>query len=100
MKISNVVLEENMTNRRIIKETAIKLIEILQIVDSELSYQLLGYPDLTLIKGVSQWLIDNRLEETIEEQDQFLNELTDELRKVLTDKAHELNLHWFIGGEF
>lgn len=43
--------------------------------------------------------MDNRLEETIEEQDQFLNELSDELRKVLTDRAHELKMPWLIGGD-
>lgn len=53
MCLSNIVREKEMTNRRIIKETAFKLIEILQIVDSEFSYHLLGYPYLTLIKGVS-----------------------------------------------
>ncbi|BCE02804.1 hypothetical protein [Marinicellulosiphila megalodicopiae] len=97
MYISNIIIESKMKNRRIVKETAIKLIARVEIVDSPLSCYLVGYSDTTLINAVSKWLIDFWLIETIEVQDQFLNELVDELKQLLTSNAHKLEMPWLIG---
>ena len=91
MNIPHKVVEKNMTNNKIIRSMAIKLIVRVQIVDSPISSYLLGYSDLTPIEAVSIWISENWRDETLKFQDQFLNTLESEIKKMLITNAHDMN---------